>query len=196
MTSVSGHIQNFAFPINYKNWNNVSPESLFTAPVNKQITENMINVKKNLEREAKKCAVLIIWTDCDREGENIGGSVRDICLAAKPSLVVKRARFSEITNQAVHNALRNLVTLNDRVIDAVDARQELDLRIGASFTRLQSLYLQKKFPRQLSNDVISYGSCQFPTLGFIVERWRAIQEFQPEPFWKIEPQHRRNEVRV
>lgn len=141
----------------------------------------------------KKCGLLIIWTDCDREGENIGGSVRDICKAAKPNITVKRARFSEITSQAVHNALRNLILLNERVIDAVDVRQELDLRIGASFTRLQSLYLQKKFP-ELARDIISYGSCQFPTLGFIVERWRAIQDFQAEPFWKIEAQHSRDGV--
>lgn len=33
--------------------------------------------------------------------------------------------------------------------------------------------------------MISYGSCQFPTLGFIVERYRAIQDFVREPFWKL-----------
>ena len=68
------------------------------------------------------------------------------------------------------------------------------MRIGASFTRLQTLFLQKKFPRDLAQEIISYGSCQFPTLGFIVERWRAIEEFQAEPFWKIEVLHRRDGV--
>jgi DNA topoisomerase-3 len=33
--------------------------------------------------------------------------------------------------------------------------------------------------------MISYVSCQFPTLGFIVERYKAIQDFVREPFWKI-----------
>lgn len=33
--------------------------------------------------------------------------------------------------------------------------------------------------------MISYGSCQFPTLGFIVERYRSIQDFVREPFWKL-----------
>ena len=34
--------------------------------------------------------------------------------------------------------------------------------------------------------VISYGPCQFPTLGFIVERHQQIQGFVEETFWKIE----------
>ncbi len=33
--------------------------------------------------------------------------------------------------------------------------------------------------------MISYGSCQFPTLGFIVERYKAIQDFVRENFWKL-----------
>ena len=33
--------------------------------------------------------------------------------------------------------------------------------------------------------LISYGSCQFPTLGFVVERYKAIQDFVGEAFWKI-----------
>lgn len=33
--------------------------------------------------------------------------------------------------------------------------------------------------------MISYGSCQFPTLGFIVERYNSIQDFVREPFWKL-----------
>lgn len=56
---------------------------------------------------------------------------------------------------------------------------------GASFTRFQTLRLQKIFPESLANQLISYGSCQFPTLGFVVERFKAIQSFIPETFYKI-----------
>lgn len=37
----------------------------------------------------------------------------------------------------------------------------------------------------LAEQLISYGSCQFPTLGFVVERFKAIQAFVPEVFHKI-----------
>jgi len=42
------------------------------------------------------------------------------------------------------------------------------------------------FPAVLADQLISYGSCQFPTLGFVVERYKQVQAFVPEPFWKIQ----------
>lgn len=39
---------------------------------------------------------------------------------------------------------------------AVEARMDLDLRIGAALTRIQTMKLQKAFPGVLEN-VISYG---------------------------------------
>lgn len=35
--------------------------------------------QRTLEREVRGCQVLIIWTDCDREGENIGFEVIEVC---------------------------------------------------------------------------------------------------------------------
>ena len=32
----------------------------------------------------------------------------------------------------------------------------------------------------------SYGPCQFPTLGFIIERHKKIEEFVEEEFWSIQ----------
>ncbi len=47
------------------------------------------------------------------------------------------------------------------------------------------MHLQKRFPNVLARQLLSYGSCQFPTMGFVVERYKAIQNFVPEAFWKI-----------
>ncbi|VDL92819.1 unnamed protein product [Schistocephalus solidus] len=140
---------------------------------------------RTLQREARNCTKLIIWTDCDREGENIGMEIVSVCQEVKPSILVSRARFSEITPHAIHQAINTLTVMDENMSLAVDTRQELDLRIGAAFTRFQTLRLRRAFPRALAEQLISYGSCQFPTLGFVVERFREVENFVPEPFWKI-----------
>ncbi len=121
-------------------------------------------------------------------------------------------------------ACANLGVVDSRVVDAVQVRQELDLRIGetvgctycsihtlvgCAFTRFQTRRMTKAFPSVLSDQLISYGPCQFPTLGFVVERvsalalwyrlsvfivtrntvcfsqYKQVQAFIPEAFYKI-----------
>lgn len=76
--------------------------------------------------------------------------------------------------------------------DTVDMRQELDIRTRTAFTRFQTLQLQKIFPEMVAEQPISNGSCQFPKLGFVVERFKAIQAFCARIFHKIKvtPDHR------
>uniref|UniRef100_A0A8C7C3J3 DNA topoisomerase n=1 Tax=Neovison vison TaxID=452646 RepID=A0A8C7C3J3_NEOVI len=189
MTSVSGHLLAHDFQMQFRKWQSCNPLVLFEAEIEKYCPENFVDIKKTLERETRQCQALVIWTDCDREGENIGFEIIHVCRAVKPNLPVLRARFSEITPRAVRAACENLTEPDQRVSDAVDVRQELDLRIGAAFTRFQTLRLQRIFPEVLAEQLISYGSCQFPTLGFVVERFKAIQAFVPEIFHKIKVTH-------
>lgn len=51
---------------------------------------------KNIEEQARYCRALFIWTDCDREGEHIGGEIRDAAKKGNPQIEVKRAQFSNI----------------------------------------------------------------------------------------------------
>lgn len=51
-------------------------------------------------------------------------------LLVKPNLHVFRAKFSEITQTSIRRACENLTEPDINVSDAVDVRQELDLRIG------------------------------------------------------------------
>lgn len=82
--------------------------------------------------QIRSCVGLIIWTDCDREGENIGFEIIDVCRAVKPNIQVYRAKFSEITSAAVYRALNGGGDPDFRQSQAVDVRSELDLRIGKS----------------------------------------------------------------
>lgn len=55
------------------------------------------------------------------------------------------------------DAARSLIELDERQANAVAARIELDLRIGAAFTRLLTLQLQN-LHSSLDKQVISYGT--------------------------------------
>lgn len=52
---------------------------------------------------------------------------------------VLRAKFSALTNEDISNAVDNLIQPDRNLNDAAKVRSEIDLRIGASFTRFQSL---------------------------------------------------------
>lgn len=43
---------------------------------------------------------------------------------------------------------------------------------------------------------MSYGSCQIPTLGFVCERYKEIEAFVSEAFWKLKATHTLNELTV
>ncbi|TSK31307.1 DNA topoisomerase 3-alpha [Bagarius yarrelli] len=202
MTSVSGHLLGLEFKAPFQKWHSCNPVLLFDAEVEKYCPENFVAIKRTLEREVRQCQALVIWTDCDREGENIGYEIIDVCKAVKQNIQVFRARFSEITPNSIRRACETLTEPDINISDAVDVRQELDLRIGSVFVtvfqerRLQGSRLcacKRSFPESLSDQLISYGSCQFPTLGFVVERFKAIQAFIPETFFKIKVVHEPNE---
>ncbi len=40
------------------------------------------------------------------------------------------------------------------------------------------------------------GSCQFPTLGFVVDRYFRVKRFVPEDFWGIKVTHVKDDVKV
>lgn len=101
---------------------------------------------------------------------------------------IYRAKFSTLLRPEIERALQGLGRVNECFVKAVQARSEHDLRVGAAFTRWQTLLLQKKFDEFAngSQGVVSYGPYQFPTLGFVVERWARIRTFIPENFWYLE----------
>jgi len=123
------------FPDSCKDWQATRIEDLYHIPVVKSPIESSINVVQNLKFFSKDIDSLVIWTDCDREGEAIGYDIIDICIAVKPGIDIYRAHFSALTKEDLTNAASNLARPNQNLSDAVRVRQEIDLRIGASFTR-------------------------------------------------------------
>eukprot|EP00897_Mesotaenium_endlicherianum_P006293 jgi/Mesen1/5692/ME000288S04901 len=190
MTSVAGHLMEMDFEDQYRKWHSCDPAQLYDLPVRKKVPEDKLALKQTLQEESRGAQWLVLWLDCDREGENIAYEVLDVCVGSNRRLDIFRAHFSALIDRDIHNAVQNLGRPNKRFADAVDARQEIDLKIGASFTRFQTMLLQDSFELpavegEARKPVISYGPCQFPTLGFVVERYWQIQAHVPEDFWYI-----------
>jgi len=73
---------------------------------------------------------------------------------------IYRARFSSVTEKDILNAMDNLVEPSKDEALAVDARQEIDLKVGVAFTRFQTRYFQGKYGN-LDSTVISYVSTTY-----------------------------------
>ncbi|EPX73237.1 DNA topoisomerase III [Schizosaccharomyces octosporus yFS286] len=182
MTSVSGHLTEASFPSEYNSWSSVPQDILFDARIITSVSKNANVLADNIKKEARNATYLYIWTDCDREGEHIGMEITNVARTSNPQIRVIRADFNNLERRHIIQASKRPRELSKDAADAVSARIELDFRLGAIFTRLQTLQLQRAF-EILQSKVISYGPCQFPTLGFVVDRWQRVEDFVPENFW-------------
>lgn len=180
------------------NWELTDPADLFDAKIARKLEST--NVKHTLEREARGIDALILWLDCDLEGENICFEVMSIVCPymnhQTPDLTnlknrgipknVFRVRFSSLVPSDIRKAFKNSLRLpNLCESEAVDARQEMDLKIGVAFTRFLTLYCRNMYGFA-PNQLISYGPCQMPTLWFCVNQLVAHENAQPEKYHLID----------
>ncbi|WP_370574496.1 DNA topoisomerase [Methanomethylovorans sp.] len=177
---LSGHIMGYDFPQELNDWRSVDPRKLLdTAPVKTVTKKPFADAIFSLAREADG---IILACDFDREGENIGFEAKE--LAARVSRApVKRARFSSLSDSEITKAFDDPVEPDTAMAMSADARQILDLKMGAAFTRYLTLAVRE---RARTKDILSIGPCQTPTCGFVYEREKNIRDFNPEDFWKIE----------
>ena len=136
----------------------------------------------------RKCRILTISSFCiRREGENINFEVLDCCMHLMKGGQgvlnydrVYRAYFSAINPSDILKAYHALGKPDKNQALSVDARQELDLKVGVAFSRFQTRFFQGRYG-DLDSSVLSYGPCQTPTLGFCAQRHIDIETFKPEP---------------
>jgi len=189
ITSVAGHVFNVDFPSSYQSWDNIDPADLFHAPIVKKACKG--SVVRHLSDTAKGVDFIVLWLDCDREGENICQEVLGVVQGKmadsnhQPYDRVYRAYFSAINPSDIQKAYHALGKPDINQSLSVDARQELDLKVGVAFSRFQTRYFQGRYG-DLDSAVLSYGPCQTPCLGFCVKRHIDIETFKPEPYWLLD----------
>ena len=137
---------------------------------------------KKLKEEAKKADKIILATDEDREGEAIAWHLVHAIGLNKPATgdpqpTTERIVFHEITKKAIEEALKNPRPIDEKLVNAQQARRILDRLVGYQL----SPFLWKKITRGLSA-----GRVQSVAVRLIVEREREIKEFKAEEYWSIE----------
>lgn len=182
VSSVRGHMMEADLPDGYE-WGAKHPfEIIKLRKVVDKISDN--RVFEQLVKVFSGGGVLVIATDNDSEGELIGYEILQVyrrVTGGEP--VVYRMRFNSVDRRELFASLRNLEKgLNMRWVEKARFRQIFDLVTGAAFTRLLTLSTRRLAPVR----VISWGSCQTPTLNFVVEREKEIQQFKPQKYWVIE----------
>ncbi|CAK9071692.1 unnamed protein product [Durusdinium trenchii] len=183
-TSTIGHV----FGLDFKDNRPKDIADLFHDPCKKTIEDNTAKnrIVEHFQELAAEADYLALWLDCDKEGENICFEVISLCENI-PKENIYRAQFSALTEPELKGAFNNLGRPDKLQAQSVDARQELDLKIGCIFTRLMTRqylrYAVDKF-RLRDQTCLSYGPCQTPTLWFCVERHKEIQSFQRQEFFK------------
>ncbi len=177
VVSLRGHIIELDYPEKYSDWKSGSPVDLVRAPQIKTIkVKSILNKIVELAKDADR---IIIATDYDREGELIG--METVKAADVDMKKVRRAKFSALTKGEVENAFANLVEPDEKLANAAEARQIVDLSWGAVLTRLISLS-----SGQVGKNFMSVGRVQSPTLKLLVDRNEEIENFVPVPYWVIE----------
>ncbi|MBX7119003.1 MAG: type I DNA topoisomerase [Gemmatimonadaceae bacterium] len=131
-----------------------------------------------LKSAAKTANSVFIATDPDREGEAIAWHVEQQ-IKGRQAPPIKRALFYEITKDAVKKALTEAKAIDQRKVDAQQARRVLDRLVGYK----ASPVLWKTVKKGLSA-----GRVQTVALRLLVEREREIRAFVPKEYWTIAAQ--------
>jgi len=140
-----------------------------------KIIEGREKVMTALKKAAKTADAIYLAADPDREGEAICWHLaQELSTAKKP---VHRVTFNEITKRAVREAFNHPSTVDQRLVDAQQARRILDRLVGYQISPI----LWDKVKRGLSA-----GRVQSVALRLIVDREREIKAFVKTEYWSVD----------
>jgi DNA topoisomerase-1 len=117
---------------------------------------------------------LYLATDEDREGESIAWHLTEVL---KPKIPVHRMVFHEITKSAIEAAFAHPRELDQRLVQAQEARRILDRLYGYEVSPV----LWRKIQQGLSA-----GRVQSVAVRIVVERERERMAFVPAGYWSVE----------
>lgn len=132
------------------------------------------DVIKALKKEAKGADKIYLATDPDREGEAISWHIA--YLLGVDTKEPCRIVFNEITKGAIRTAVKNPRPIDQKLVNAQQARRVLDRLVGYKISPL----LWRKVRRGLSA-----GRVQSATLKIICDREKTILDFIPKEYWTI-----------
>ena len=129
----------------------------------------------DLKKSAKSAEMVYLATDPDREGEAISWHLKQ--LLNLPDEKTRRVTFNEITKNVVQESIREPRDIDQKLVDAQQARRILDRIVGYELSPL----LWKKIRRGLSA-----GRVQSVATRMVDDRDREIEAFQPEEYWTLD----------
>ena len=139
-----------------------------------ELTERGATVIKELKALLKNADALYLATDEDREGEAIAAHLQEYL---KPKVPVHRMVFHEITKSAIEHALANPRRVDNKLVDAAEARRILDRLYGYEVSPI----LWRKVNRGLSA-----GRVQSPAIRLVVEREEERMAHVAANYWDLE----------
>lgn len=188
VTYTFGHLCTLKEPVDYKpywkSWdlNNLPmlPEKFETKVVTNSGIQKQFKIVKSLFDKAE---VVINCGDAGQEGELIQ---RWVMNEANYKGEVKRLWISSLTTEAIKEGFQNLKPSKDydNLYYAGFSRAIGDWLLGINATRLFTVkhggYKQ----------VLSVGRVQTPTLAMVVNRFKDIENFKPQPYWELQTLYR------
>src|SRR6202050_4554333 len=143
-----------------------------------EIIEGKRKLLGELKQAAKGVESIYLAADPDREGEAICSHLQEELQGKKNGGPhIYRVMFNEITKNAIQKAFQNPGMVDEKLVDAQQARRVLDRLVGYKISPL----LWDKVRRGLSA-----GRVQTVALRVIVERESEIAAFVKDEYWTLD----------